>query len=273
MILKNLIYGIVSGMSEFLPVSSLGHQSLLRVLFGISARDPLLDLCVHIALLAAVLFSCRNTLDAYKKDYMMLSRRGRTRRSAAGISRTYELRMLLTATIPMLAIMIIFSNRNDVHLLWLGVSFIINGVILFVPDYLMQSNKDAGKMAGIDGILAGVFYGLSVIPGISAIGSGLSVTIARGADKTHAYNWMLLLTIPAAVILCFFDLIAVFSSAGLAVTFLTILSYLLAMIGAFVAACFAIMLMRFLMHHIGNSGFAYYSWGIAMLIFMLYLIS
>ena len=213
MILKNLLYGVVSGLAEFLPVSSRGHQSLLRNLLGITQRDPLLDLFVHISFFLTVLFSCRHVLDAFRKDYQMLSRRGRVRRSAASISRTYELRMLLTAAIPMLVMLILLGNRNDPTSLWLGVYFVINGIILFVPDYLLQSNKDAGKMVGLDGLLMGISYGLSIIPGISAIGAGLSVSIARGADKSHAYNWMLLLTLPAAIVLCFFDVIAIFTAA------------------------------------------------------------
>jgi undecaprenyl-diphosphatase len=245
---------------------------LFRDLFGIEQRDPLLDLFVHVAFLIAIIFSCRNTLDAYKKDYIMRTRRGRSRRTAASISRTYELRLIITAAVPMLAILIFCGNKTNPGLLLLGVYYVINGIVLFIPDFLLQSNKDAGKMTSIDGALVGLFYSLSVVPGISGIGSGLSACIARGADKTHAYNWLLLLSIPAIVVLCFFDVIAIFSTS-ISISFLVILSYILAMVGAFLTGCLAVLLMRFLMHHIGYSGFAYYSWGVAMLIFVIYLIT
>lgn len=272
-VLKNLFYGIISGLSAFLPISSRGHQGLFRALFGISHADPLLDLMVHVALVAVAVFSARSTLDGFRKDFRDASRRGRHRRSSASIARTYELRLLMTAAIPMLAMLLIWGNRSDASALWLGVWFIINGIILFVPDYLLQSNKDAGKMAGIDGILIGIFSGLSAIPGISGIGAGMSMAVARGAEKKHAYNWMIILSIPALIVLCFFDAIAIFAASRLSVTAVSIISYLCAMIGAFISGYAAVMIMRFLTVRISNSGFAYYSWGVSMLIFILYLIT
>ena len=55
--LQSLIYGLISGLTEHLPVSSLAHQRILHSLFGVSQSDPICDLLVHLAVLFAVFFS------------------------------------------------------------------------------------------------------------------------------------------------------------------------------------------------------------------------
>ena len=57
--LESLIYGLVSGLSEFLPVSSLGHQALMLRLFGLGNREPGRDVFVHIGILVALISACR----------------------------------------------------------------------------------------------------------------------------------------------------------------------------------------------------------------------
>ena len=52
--LESLFYGFVSGLAEFLPISSSAHQSIINTLFGASYIDPVRNLFVHIAILIAL---------------------------------------------------------------------------------------------------------------------------------------------------------------------------------------------------------------------------
>ena len=58
-IIGSIIYGIVSGLTEILPVSSQANQMVMRQIFGVSHKEPIRDLLVHIAILAALLLACR----------------------------------------------------------------------------------------------------------------------------------------------------------------------------------------------------------------------
>ena len=49
--LESLIYGLISGLAEFLPISAEGHQHIMLYLFGGELRDPVRDFFVHIGLL------------------------------------------------------------------------------------------------------------------------------------------------------------------------------------------------------------------------------
>ena len=151
--------------------------------------------------------------------------------------------------------------------------FIVNGIMMFVPDYLRQTNKDASMLSGLDAVLVGLVSGLRILPGFSGMGMGLSLAVCRGADKVQALNWVLTLCAPALIMLCLFDLIGIFTVAGLTVTFMGFLGYLLAAIGAMVGGYLTIMLIRFLIANTSFTGYACYCWGMAMLIFILNLIS
>ena len=53
-LIQSILYGLFSGFTEFLPISSSAHQALLLRLSGQSQRDSVFDLFVHAALLLAV---------------------------------------------------------------------------------------------------------------------------------------------------------------------------------------------------------------------------
>lgn len=273
-LLQSFFYGIVSGISEFMPISSNGHQAFLRKIFGQPQWDPLLDLMVHIGLLLAIAVSSWNLLMEYGREFSGVNRR-RRRGNSANLRRTYDLRFLISASISMLAILIF--NRTTVFLednsLWLCLFFTINGVMLYVLDHMRITNKDSSQMSGMDAILTGLLGGLSIFPGISRIGMCLSAAVGRGADKTLAYNWALLLCIPALLLLILFDIIGLFVAAGFSLTFIGLIYSLVGAVGAFSVGYLMIMLMRLMMVNSGFSSYACYCWGAAMLTFILYLVA
>ena len=98
-----------------------------------------------------------------------------------------------------------------------------------------------------------------------------SYAVARGADRRHALNWALLVSVPALVIMTIMDFIAIFTAAP-AITFITVVGYLLAIAASFIGSYYSITIMKFLAVKVGYSAFAYYSWGMALFSFVLYLI-
>lgn len=272
-LLQSIIYGIISGISEFLPISSFGHQALMRRLFGVTGWDPVLDLFVHLALLGTILFSFWGTFSGYQRE--MISSRRRSRRNHGTSKRTYEWKLLFTASIAMLIVLLLTTLGREIegNGLLVCLCFVLNGIMLFIPDYMRQSNKDADMLSGLDGILIGLISGLRIFPGFSGVGLGLSVAVMRGADKTKALNWMIMLCAPALALLCLFDFIGIFTVAGLTVTFVGFLGYLIAAVGAAIGGYFTLILIRFLIAHSGFTGYSCYCWGAAMLIFIINLIS
>ena len=271
-ILESIIYGIISGISEFIPVSSLGHQSLMKIIFGATSPEPLRDIFVHSAMLCAVLVSCGTYLERLKREMNSNSGRRRKTRSTDRLAEQ-ELRLIRTAAFPMLLGMLAYFAfaKFGSSLILLAVFFVMNGIILYIPEHLAHANRNAGQMSSFDALLIGLCGALSAFPGISRIGGSLSCAIAKGADQVQAYNWVLILSIPAIVLLLIFDVIGIFFTGFGVITFISFLGYLLSALFAFVSAVVGIYFMRVLTKRSGITFIAFYSWGAAFLSFLLYM--
>ena len=185
----------------------------------------------------------------------------------------YELQLLKSTVVPMLLATVIFNlflkKQNDLSsLMWL---FILNGVILLIAEHMRQGNRDAKTMAGFDGILIGIATAASALPGLSGTGLTLSYTTARGTDIHKATSWVVLLVIPAMLFAVCADIFYIFGNGFGSVSFLLILGYLLAGISAFCGGLIGISVLRLLVANTSVFQFSYYSFGLALLSFMLYL--
>lgn len=274
-IIGSILYGFISGLTEIVPVSSQANQYLMRQLLGVQQKEPVRDMLVHIAVLAALIVACRALLIRIRKDQAVLARMRRGRNKAALPKGVYEMRILRSAT-PILAIGLLVSlflpdiTQNRVLF---SVLCLINGVILMVPSHMHQGNKAAKAMTGVDGFFLGLAGALSVFPGVSRLGSIVSMSILRKTDKVTGFNWALMLSIPALIVWILLDFVGIFTIGVGSVSFAVVVGYLLSAASAFIGTYLAITLMKILIERTQLSGFAYYSFGIALLSFLLYLIT
>lgn len=267
--LQSILYGIVSGLSEFLPVSSQAHERLLRHLFGFDYRDPALDLFIDIAVLLAVITSCRTFIQHARREH----RRINTRSARKATRRSQELRLIKHASIPMILGLLCtpFISHTYDSLLLVGLGLLLNSVSLLIPCYTLQGNKTARSMSLVDSLLIGFGGAFSVFPGISRIGAMVSVAIMRGANRQHGLNWAFLLSIPAFAVLIALDVFAIFTQS-FSFSFIQLFYSLLSAASAYVTAYYAIVLMRHLTVKNTYSIFAYYTFGVALFAYVLYLI-
>lgn len=270
-ILESLIYGLISGLTEFMPISSQGHQALLKQIFGVTSPDPIRDIMVHIAILAAVFVTTATYLDRIRRERKIRSRRKRNTQADRNVAQ--ELQLIRTAAIPMLIGIVVsaFTVNWGKNLGWLAIFFILNGVILYIPEHLAHGNKSAGLLGPLDSLLIGLGGALSFIPGISRVGGSLSCAIARGADQEKAYNWILVLSIPALVLILILDVIGIFFTGFGTITFVTVVGWFLSSITAFGSAIAGIYLMRIITAKSSITALSYYCWGVASLSFLLFL--
>lgn len=269
---QNLIMGFVSGLTELLPISAEAHRSILRLFFGVESEDLIFRLLIHIACLIAVVVSNRNAIIRIQHTRRQLKISPRRRKMQPDTQLVYTVRLLRTATILMLILKLftpklsLFGNRMS----FLSISLVLNGIFLILPAITRNGNKDARNMPRLDGFLMGLGAGMSVLPGVSAVGACASIGIARGVDRKFALHFSYLMLIRVLMVDIIFDIVgiitagAVFSSMGL-------IFAILGAILAGMASMLAMKLMNFLAAGDGFSGFAYYSWGIGLLCFVLFL--
>lgn len=268
---ESFIYGIVSGFSEFLPISAEAHRAIYLRLVG--ANDyGLLRFMSHMGALLALLITCWPMIAKLNRERSIAAVTKKRRKRAPDTKSLTDIRFLRICVIALIVVFIIYPIVHDLHeRLWILAGFlIVNGILLYVPQFLPGANKDSRSLSSLDGMIVGLGGGLGIIPGLSRVGMTASVGMLRGADKRYALDSALMLSIPALAVLLLIDFFAIFTtSAGL--TFLAILSCITAGVTSFMSACVGIYIMRFLAVRAGFSGFAYYSWGLSLFSFILYL--
>ncbi len=269
--LQSILYGFVSGLSEFLPISSNAHQQILMHLFGIDVLDPVRDFVVHIALLLALVSACRTILEQVRRDYRIQQRaKGRSvRQSRIAL----DMKLVKAAAAPMLIGMVVLTyltNRTS-NLISISVFLLINGIILYIPDRMLQANKDVRAMSGLDSLLIGLSGAISAFCGISRTGAMMSTAVARGADRQNALNWVLLLCFPALILLSAVDLVGIFTVQTDIAFWASFLSYILSGFTAYVGGYLSVLMLKYFTINKGISGFCYYSWGAALFAFIIYL--
>jgi len=273
--IKSILYGLVSGAAEFLPISSKAHQSLMLYLFGTDTRDPFQDLLVHIGVLLAILISSREVLLRLSRDQKMLLLTRRRRLHSMNSRSLYDLRLLKTAVFPLLiGLLLSLATANlERNLPAMMLFLIINATVLLFAEHSRHGNRDSRTMSGLDGIVLGIMGSLSAFPGISRTGMLLSYSIMRGADKQNAFNWTVLLGIPAMLFAVCLDIFGVIGQGLPPVSIPIIIGYVLSGITAFCGGYVGISSLQLFLNRSGVSGFAYYSIGAALFSFILYLIT
>ena len=231
------------------------------------------DLLVHIGVLMSILIACRDYLSRLRWEQRTATavRRNKSRRIDG--KNYFELRLLRSAVAPMLAATVLLNifvktDGNLISLIWL---FVVNGVMLLIAEHIRQGNRDAKMMSGSDGMFMGISTAVSVLPGLSGTGMTLSYSAARGADVQKAVNWAILLVIPATVFAIGGDVNYIVNNGFGAASVILITKSILAGIAAFCGGFAGISILRLLATNFSVFQFSYYSFGVALLSFMLYL--
>lgn len=271
--LESLLYGLVSGLAEFLPVSAQAHRTILLKLFGVSGEDALFSFFLHAGALAAVLAASQKHIRQIKRERKLVSDPKRRRKYRPDMKTLLDQQIVKSAFFPALLGFVLYFGilRWRSNLLVIAAFLILNGFLLFLPSHLPAGNKDSRSMSRFDALLFGLAGALGMLPGISRVGATTSVAIARGADKQQALSWSLLFSIPILICLMALDAYGFLSQGAGGLQALVLFQYLFGAAAAFCGAYIAITFMRFLAVNLGFSCFAYYSWGAALFTFILFL--
>lgn len=263
--LQQLIYGLVSGLAACFPVSMEAHQDILRVIFGVEQKLPLLQLLLDGACILALLVGCRRD---WKRLHQYRSKDG------FGAKRKMTLRLLQTAVVPLLLVLVptrwFGRQLSGLHIL--SLCLLLNGIILFIPQQLRSGNRDARTLSPLAAVALGLAGGLGGFSGISCLALMLCVALALGISRSNALSYTYFLYIPAMVVYLGYDVLEL--AGGMeAVSGTVMLRYALAAGACYLGCTLAMKAMRALCSRNKYTGCAFYSWGAAMLAMILFLMT
>lgn len=273
--LESIFYGLVSGISNILPVSAQAHKLLLLKIYGTSSEPGLMRLLTHLGIWAAVFYNCQPQIIKIMRARSLARIPKRRRKRPLDTKSLMDFRLWTTMIIPVILAYLFYEKASALHtsLPLMAVFLFINGVILYVPQFLPGSNKDARTLSRVEGLLMGLGGAASVLPGISGVGATVSVGLVCGVERSYALNMALLMQLAITAALVVFDLIALFSVGLGGLTFGLILRCILAAAAAFAGTTLGIRVMRNLAAEKGFAFFGYYCWGVAMFTFILNLLA
>ena len=256
--LESFLYGLFSGLADILPVSAEAHRILMLKCFGIQSSTELMKLFAHLGVFGAMYFSCR-------KQIVRIHRA----RRLARVPKRRRRRPLDTRSLMDFSLLRTLKEK----LLWIAVLLFLNGIILYIPQFFPTSNRDSRMLSRVEGLLVGLGGALGILPGVSAVGSALSVASICGVERSYGLNMALLMNMFIQVGLVVLDVLALISVGAGTLSFLILVRYLATAAVSFGAALLGVKLMRLLAANNGYALLAVYCWGVALFTFILNLMA
>ena len=195
-ILKAILFGIVEGITEWLPISSTGHLILLDEFVKLKVSPEFYEMfqvVIQLGAIGAVLVLFFNKLNPFSP-----------KKNPAQKKSTWELWFkVVVAVLPYAVIGLLLDDWMDAHLY----NFVVVAITLIVYGvaFIFVERRNAGKVpavkstADIDyrtAILIGCFQCLSLIPGTSRSGSTILGGILLGVSRSAASEFSFFLAIP-----------------------------------------------------------------------------
>ncbi len=203
--LEALVLGIVQGLTEFLPISSSAHQSIVGQLFGGEDPGAAFTAINQLGTEAAVIIFFRREIWAIIRNWS-LALVGRIPRDDP------EARMgwlVIIGSVPIVILGYLLQDAIDSALrnLWITAAMLGGfGLIIGVVDHFARNVRPIESLTWGHGVLFGLAQSLALIPGVSRSGATITAGLALGYRREVAARYSFLLAIPAVVGSGFFKL-------------------------------------------------------------------
>ena len=190
-----VFYGLIQGITEFLPISSSGHLALIPHFFEL--RDPgvLFDLMMHLGTALAILVY-------FKKDVRLLFEgvwKLATRKEQDHGEKVFAFNFILATCASVILILAIkdlaldYGRQSE----FIAFNLIFFGLLLYWSDRkrplpISMEDSDQKKIS----LLVGLAQAFAVFPGVSR--SGITITAGRfsGLSRLEASKFSFLLSLP-----------------------------------------------------------------------------
>ena len=194
--LQALLLGILQGLTEFLPVSSSGHLTILSNIFGMNGEENLtFNVVLHVATVCATLVVLWNEVVWIFKD-LFTKQSWRSYNDLNGGTK-YAINILIS----MIPVMIVgFFLKDKVEevfcsgLLVVGICLLITASLLAFSYFAKPRQKE--NISGLHAFIIGIAQACAVMPGLSRSGSTIATGLLLGNKKEKLAQFSFLMVIP-----------------------------------------------------------------------------
>jgi undecaprenyl-diphosphatase len=203
--LEALVLGVVQGLTEFLPISSSAHQSIVGQFFGGGDVGSAFTAITQLGTEAAVILY-------FRRDIWLIIRSWVGSLTGSVPRDNPEARMgwlVIIGSVPIVVLGLLFQDWIDTVFrnLWLTVAMLAGfGIVIGIADRLARNVRPLESLTWRHGVLFGLAQSLALIPGVSRSGATIAAGLALGYQRVAAAKYAFLLAIPAVVGSGFFKL-------------------------------------------------------------------
>lgn len=267
-IIKSIIFGIIEGVTEWLPVSSTGHMILLDEFLKLNTSEDFMEMYLVVIQLGAILAVVLLFWNDLWPFCMPSSKEGKLRENR--ISKVLNIVKedtfimwfkIVVACIPAVIVELLWGDKLEetfYNYQTVSIMLIVVGII-----FILIENRNKNHVAMVDSIagityqtafLIGMFQLIAaVFPGTSRSGATIIGGLMLGLSRTIAAEFTFYLAVPVMFGASFIKIIKfglAFSGAELAIL-------LTGMITAFVVS---VVVIKFLMGYIKKHDFKVFGW-------------
>ena len=247
-ILKAILFGLVEGITEWLPISSTGHMILLDEFIKLDVSNEFYKLFEVVIQLGAILA----VVVMYFKVICPF-----------GFGKNKQERKILVACVPAAIIGLLLDDFLDEHLynsIVVSLMLIIYGIAFLV----IESKKlGSGKTTKLEDITykqalgVGGFQLLSLIPGTSRSGATIIGGLILGLKRSVAAEFTFFLAIPVMVGASLLKLVKYVLEVGFV---FSTMELLILGVGCLVAFIVSVIIIKFLINYIRKHDFKVFGW-------------
>ena len=257
-ILKAVLFGIVEGITEWLPISSTGHMILVDqfVHLNVSADFyKMFEVVIQLGAIMAVVvlfwnklwpFHMKNEKPAWKDGALSMWLK------------------IIVAVIPAAIIGVLFDDKIDelfYHPVPVAIALIVVGVLFIVVETIMKGKKPSIRNIGQITYKAAVIIGLfqvlaAVFQGTSRSGATIIGALLIGVSRATAAEFTFFLAVPVMFGASLLKVIK-YIAAGVAMTGSELVILVIGTLVAFIVSVFVI---KFLMSYIKKHDFKVFGW-------------
>ena len=196
-LLKAVLFGIVEGVTEWLPLSSTGHLILLNEFITLNVSDEfgsMFDVVIQLGAILAVIVLFFHKLNPFAPS-----------KSSAEKKQTWNLWFkVVAAIIPSGIVGVLFDDWMDAHLhngIVVSIALIVYGIAFILIERKNQGRHlkvidDVHDITYRTALLIGLFQCLSLVPGTSRSGSTILGAIAVGVGRSAGAEFSFFMAIP-----------------------------------------------------------------------------
>ena len=251
-ILKSILFGIVEGITEWLPVSSTGHLILLDEFVKLDVSKDFYEMfqvVIQLGAIFAVLVLFFHKLNPFS------GKKGEVEKK-----QTWQLWFkVVVAVIPSAVLGLLLDDWMDAHLY--NYFVVALTLILYGVAFILVERQNQGKESRISDVhaidyrtalLIGAFQCLSLIPGTSRSGSTILGGILLGVSRSAAAEFSFFLAIPTMLVASALKLLKYFMDGALpSVTELAVLG-----VGCVVSFIVSMLVIKALMEYVRKRSFS-----------------